>query len=82
MLTPEQLAHIRTTYMPGRRVRLLGLGEPDRRRLEPGLLGTIRSVDDLGTVHVHWDNGMRLGCIVIQTGSEQPDRLEVLDDPG
>jgi hypothetical protein len=81
MLSPEQLAYIRTTYKPGRRVRLLGLGEPDRRPLEPGLLGTIRSVDDLGTVHVHWDNGVRLGCIIIQTGSERPDRLELLDDP-
>lgn len=82
MLTPEQLANIRASYQRGRRVRFLGFGEPDRRWLEPGILGTIRSVDDLGTVHVEWDNGVRLGCIVVQAGSERPDRLEVLDDGG
>jgi Domain of unknown function (DUF4314) len=82
MPTPEQLARIRAIYRPGRRVRLLGFGEPDRRSLEPGTLGTIRSVDDLGTVHVEWDNGVRLGCIVIPAGSDRPDRLEVLDDTG
>jgi hypothetical protein len=79
MLPPAQLASIRATYKPGRRVRFLGFGEPDPVRLEPGTLGTIRFIDDLGTAHVVWDNGMRLGCVVAQVGSRRPDRLEVLD---
>ena len=82
MPTPEQLAHLRATYQPGRRVRFLGFGEPDPSELQPGTVGTIRHVDDLGTVHVDWDNGLRLGCIVLPGGSQRPDRLQMLDDSG
>ena len=78
MGTPEHLAEIHATYTPGRRVRFVAFGEPDRRLLEPGTLGTIRSVDGLGTVHVEWDNGVRLGCIVVQTETTPPDQLDVL----
>jgi hypothetical protein len=80
VLTSAQLANIRATYKPRQRVRFLGFGEPDPGRLTPGSLGTIRFVDDLGTVHVDWDNGMRLGCVVGQVGSRRRDRLEVLDE--
>jgi hypothetical protein len=79
LLDPEELTSIRATYQPGARVRLVTLGEPDRRLLETGSLGTVRSVDDLGTVHVEWDSGVRLGCLLATTRSEQPDRLELLD---
>jgi hypothetical protein len=82
MPTPEQLAHLRATYQPGQRVRFLGFGEPDPTELQPGTVGTIRHVDDLGTVHVDWDNGVRLGCIVVPRGSKRPDRLHVLDEIG
>jgi hypothetical protein len=80
MLTPEQLADIRATYKARRRVRFLSFGEPDPTQLEPGMMGTIRWVDDVGTVHVQWDNGVQLGCIVITAGSKRADCLELLDD--
>jgi hypothetical protein len=79
LLSLEELTSIRATYRPGARVRLLSLGQPDRRQLKPGTLGTIRSVDDLGTVHVEWDNGLRLGCIVIGVGPERADDLQIVD---
>jgi hypothetical protein len=80
LLTAAQLANIHGTYKPGRRVRFLGFGEPDPGQLRPGTLGTIRMVDDLGTVHVDWDSGVRLGCVVCRVDSRRTDRLELLDD--
>ena len=29
----------------------------------PGTLGTVDSADDMGTLHVVWDNGSRLGLL-------------------
>lgn len=78
MLTPNELARLRTTYHPGRRVRFLAFGEPDRSDLPVGTEGTVRRVDDFGTVHVDWDNGSRLGCVVIGVGDERADRIEPL----
>lgn len=30
-------------------------------KLTPGLRGKVRLVDDVGTVHVNWENGSNLG---------------------
>lgn len=46
--------------LDGKRVRLVHCGDP-YTKLVPGLLGTVAFVDDLGTVHVLWDNGSMLG---------------------
>jgi hypothetical protein len=55
----------------GRRVRLIRCS--DRfTRIEPGEEGTIVNVDDIGTTHVTWDNGVRLGLVPDQ------DEWEVL----
>jgi len=32
-------------------------------------------VDALGTVHVDWDTGIRLGMVVCPVDGEQPDRI-------
>ena len=44
----------------GRRVRLIRCDDP-YTKLKPGDEGTVSMVDDLGTVHVNWDNGSTLG---------------------
>jgi len=46
----------------GRRVRLLSCADP-YTTLTPGTEGVISFVDDVGTVHVKWDNGSSLGLI-------------------
>lgn len=46
----------------GRRVRLVHCTDP-WTALSPGSLGTVSLVDDMGTVHVHWDDGSRLGLV-------------------
>ena len=42
-------------------------------RLQPGLHGTVSTVDDLGTVHVKWDDGCTLGLV---PGEDQWERVE------
>ena len=37
--------------------------EDDYTKLKPGNEGTIQYEDDMGTVHVKWDNGEYLGLI-------------------
>lgn len=31
--------------------------------LKPGDQGTVSFVDDTGTVHIEWDNGLKLGLV-------------------
>lgn len=47
---------------PGDRVRLVSTTDP-HTRLRPDALGTVAHVDDLGTVHVRWDDGGFLGLV-------------------
>jgi hypothetical protein len=47
---------------PGDRVVLV-LTTDEHTRLHSGEFGTVEDIDDLGTVHVLWDNGIRLGLV-------------------
>ena len=49
-------------YKPGTRIELEFMGD-DPRPIPPGTRGTVRIVDDMGTVHCDFDNGRRLGLI-------------------
>jgi hypothetical protein len=44
-----------------KRVQLIYMN--DKQSPEPGTKGTVRVVDDMGTIHVEWDNGSHLGLI-------------------
>jgi hypothetical protein len=57
----------------GQRVRLVRLCDP-YTELRPGIEGTVRFVDDMGTVHVNWDSGARLGLV-----AEAGDLWEVIE---
>ena len=50
-------------FTPHDRVELVNTTDA-HTRLKPGDLGTIMAVDDLGTVHIRWDNGSRLGMSI------------------
>jgi hypothetical protein len=66
-------------YAEGDRVRFLGFGEPDPySRLRVGTEGTVSAVDDLGTVHVNWDDGGRLGMVVAPPPGQRPDRIALV----
>lgn len=46
----------------GTRIRLINCTD-EYSRLAPGALGTVRVVDDLGTLHIRWDDGGMLGLV-------------------
>ena len=49
-------------YKPGTRIQLDFMGD-DPRPIPPGTKGTVKVVDDIGTVHCNFDNGRYLGLI-------------------
>ena len=53
---------MKATYKPGTRIQLDFMGD-DPRPIAPGTKGTVRTVDDIGTVHCDFDNGRYLGLI-------------------
>lgn len=60
-ITTEQLAELRNRYPVGCRVRLL---EMDDQQAPPvGTCGTVKGVDDTGSIMVAWDNGGSLNVL-------------------
>lgn len=53
---------IKAEYPKGTRVELIEMNDP-YQRMESGLKGTVNCVDDTGTIHVDWDNGICLGVV-------------------
>ena len=45
----------------GMRIRMLSMD--DKLPVDEGMEGTIHNIDDLGTLHVKWDDGRSLGVI-------------------
>lgn len=61
--TPRHLVdQYKEAYPAGARIILHHMGD-DPRPVEPGSTGTVRVVDDMGTVHCTFDNGRRIGLI-------------------
>ena len=58
----EIVDRIKKEYPVGCRVELDYMKDP-YRNLEPGTKGTVKIVDDVGTVHVNWDCGSTLGVV-------------------
>jgi hypothetical protein len=50
-------------YPVGARVELIHMDDPYNTKLLPGSNGTVVLVDDIGTIHVHWDCGSSLGVV-------------------
>lgn len=50
------------TPKEGMRIRLISMVD-DPNPVPPGTEGTIRLIDDTGTIHVNWDNGRTLGVL-------------------
>ena len=58
----EDIASFKKKYPAGTRIILHNMGD-DPLPVEPGSTGTVRAVDDMGTVHCNFDNGRSLGLI-------------------
>ena len=57
----ETVERLRAMYPKGARVELIEMDDP-YRDMPSGLKGTVVAVDDIGTVHIRWDNGSSLGA--------------------
>ena len=49
-------------YPPGTRIVLNHMDDP-YSPIPEGMRGTVRHVDDMGTLHMNWDNGRALGVV-------------------
>lgn len=57
-VSKDELKRLKTLYNKGVRICLDYMyGEP---YMYPGLKGTVEHVDDIGQIHVKWDNGSTL----------------------
>lgn len=52
---------LRAAYPEGTRVCLVKMDDDQAPPI--GTKGTVRCVDDIGTIHVNWDNGSSLGVV-------------------
>ena len=68
----EAIELLKKWYPKGTRVELRHMDDPFST-LRCGDRGTVRVVDDMGTVHVDWDCGSRLGLVY---GEDSFDKVE------
>lgn len=61
-ISREQVKSIKERYPQGTRVKLEYM--QDSYAVPSGTLGTVVHVDDLGTLHMKWDNGRSLGLVL------------------
>lgn len=53
---------MKDNYPPGTRILLLQMGN-DPHPVEDNTRGTVKAVDDIGTLHCDFDNGRHLGIV-------------------
>ena len=58
----RQAQQYKEAYPPGTRLMLLCMNDP-HHPVESGTRGTVEHVDDMGTIHMRWDNGRGLGLV-------------------
>lgn len=58
----RQAQRYKEAYPPGSRIVLISMGN-DPNPVESGTRGTVKHVDDIGTLHCSFDNGRSLGVV-------------------
>ena len=58
----EYVNTIKNLYPPGTRIELFSMEDP-HNPVPPGTKGTVRGVDDAGSILMKWDNGRSLSLI-------------------
>lgn len=61
MLNFNDVQKLKEKYTSGTRIKLISM--EDTQAPPIGTAGSVISVDDIGTIHVAWDNGSTLGII-------------------
>jgi hypothetical protein len=68
----SQIENLRKQYPVGTRVELIGMDDVQAPPI--GTKGTVRGVDDIGSIMVDWDNGSRLSVVYGE------DEIRVISD--
>ena len=58
----QQAEKYKRLYPPGTRLELQAMNDP-YAPAEPGTRGTVVCVDDIGQIHMKWDNGRSLALV-------------------
>lgn len=58
----RQAEKYKKQYPPGTRIELIGM-EDSFGPVPSGTRGTVKVVDDIGQLHMHWDNGRSLAVV-------------------
>ena len=61
-MSEKEVKAYKEKYPYGTRVVCNYCADP-YRPVPQGTKGTVRNVDDIGTIHVNWDNGQGLGMV-------------------
>lgn len=69
----EEIERIKENYPVGTRVVMNHCADI-YLPIKTGVKGTVCVVDDLGTIHVDWDNGRKLGVILGE------DSISIIDE--
>lgn len=64
--------NVKRDYNKGTRIKLLSMA--GETQMWPGITGVVESVDDIGQVHVNWNNGSRLALNVYL------DKFEIISE--
>lgn len=56
----RNIQFLKDLYLTGTRVKLVEMNDIQAPPI--GTLGTVMYVDDIGTIHIKWDNGSTLGA--------------------
>lgn len=73
------MEYYKESYPPGTRILLIHMGS-DPRPVEDDMKGTVRCVDDIGTIHCDFDNGCRLGIIPKEDSFRKLTETELLQE--
>ena len=68
---------VKEQYPAGSRVELISMNDP-YRDIPSGTKGTVKEVDDTGTIHVHWDNGCSLGVVYGEDSCRKLNTVKVI----
>lgn len=61
-LSQNEVERIKEQYPKGTRIELISMDDP-YSAIKPGMQGTVDKVDDIGTLHMKWDDGRTLGVV-------------------
>ena len=77
----QQVEYYKASCPPGTRILLIHMGS-DPSPVEDDMKGTVRCVDDMGTIHCDFDNGRCLGIIPKEDSFRKLAETELLQEQG